>query len=321
MPFPTTPVLDNFNRPDQGPPPSASWTTPLDGFGDPLDGCRVVSNQVTHQAGAVGTFGYASWNAATFGPDCEIYATLKVAPGTQAFRLHARMGSLNVDGYNNSYFLNVTNAGIQIFKSVNGTNTQLGTLVRSNAIDESFGLELIGSTLKAYYKPVSGSWTLAITVTDTTYTAAGRLGMLISVTPSSTLDDFGGGTVAVAGPTITTTSLPDGEVGKNYSQTVQATGGTTPYTWSIMTGALPSGTSLNASTGVISGMPNAAGLYTFEIKVTDALLQTDTQSLSIQVAEAAPGSTISSTSGGGDGDTRWRPGPASNIFPMNYPEV
>jgi len=55
-------------------------------------------------------------------------------------------------------------------------------------------------------------------------------------------------------PQITTTSLASATLGQtNYSQTLQGTGGTTPYTWSISAGVLPKGFSLNALTGVISG--------------------------------------------------------------------
>jgi len=81
---------------------------------------------------------------------------------------------------------------------------------------------------------------------------------------------------------ITTTSLPDGTVGVAYSQTLAATGGTTPYTWSRVGGSLPGGLSLSEG-GVISGTPTAEGDFNFTVKVTDANSQTDTQALSIHV--------------------------------------
>ena len=69
---------------------------------------------------------------------------------------------------------------------------------------------------------------------------------------------------------ITTKSLSDGSVGSSYSQTVQATGGTTPYSWSISSGSLPPGLSINRTTGEISGTPSAAGYFSFEVTVTDS---------------------------------------------------
>ncbi len=70
--------------------------------------------------------------------------------------------------------------------------------------------------------------------------------------------------------TITTTSpLPTGEVGVQYSDTLTATGGVTPYTWSISSGSLPPGLTLTASSGLISGSPTTAGAYTFGVSVKD----------------------------------------------------
>jgi hypothetical protein len=69
---------------------------------------------------------------------------------------------------------------------------------------------------------------------------------------------------------ITTTSpLPAGTVGANYSETLAATGGSGQYTWSVSAGALPAGLTLTASTGVIAGQPTTAGLANFTIQVTD----------------------------------------------------
>jgi hypothetical protein len=85
-------------------------------------------------------------------------------------------------------------------------------------------------------------------------------------------------------PTITTTSLPAAMVGVAYSQTLQATGGTPPYTWSVSAGALPAGVTLNTSTGALTGTPTTAGVFAFTAQVVDNLSQTDTQPLSIAVS-------------------------------------
>src|SRR4029077_7252283 len=58
--------------------------------------------------------------------------------------------------------------------------------------------------------------------------------------------------------TMTTSSLPNGQVGTAYSMTLVATGGKTPYSWTLTSGTLPIGLSLNASTGAITGTPTAA---------------------------------------------------------------
>ena len=67
--------------------------------------------------------------------------------------------------------------------------------------------------------------------------------------------------------TITTNILPIGTVGTLYSQTFTATGGVTPYQWSISSGTKPTGLSLD-SNGVFSGVPSMAGTFTFTLLVT-----------------------------------------------------
>ncbi len=66
-------------------------------------------------------------------------------------------------------------------------------------------------------------------------------------------------------PTITTAGLPVGEVGVAYQAYPVVGGGITPYTWSIVSGALPPGLSLNVSTGAISGTPTTSGSSSFTL--------------------------------------------------------
>jgi len=88
---------------------------------------------------------------------------------------------------------------------------------------------------------------------------------------------------------ITTASLPGAALGATYSQTVVATGGQTakadssplPYSWSVSSGALPGGMTLDAATGTISGAPTTTGSATFTVKVQDYNGRSTTKALSI----------------------------------------
>ncbi len=86
-------------------------------------------------------------------------------------------------------------------------------------------------------------------------------------------------------PLVITTSspLPSGTVGVNYSQQLTATGGSGQYTWTIITGALPLGLSLNPAAGQISGTPTTAGAANFTILVTDSNKVTATAAYTLNV--------------------------------------
>ncbi len=64
-------------------------------------------------------------------------------------------------------------------------------------------------------------------------------------------------------------TLPDGSLTNAYNYTLQATGGVSTYTWSITSGHLQPGLSLNTSTGAITGTPTAGPQNTITFHVTD----------------------------------------------------
>ena len=126
-------------------------------------------------------------------------------------------------------------------------------------------------------------------ISGTPTTAGGPTSITFKVTDSTSATATKALSITINGttPSITTSSLPNGTLGVAYSQTLAATGGTTPYTWSIAAGTLPAGLSLN-SNGVISGTPTTAGGPTsITFRVTDSVSATATKSLSITVGYAA----------------------------------
>ncbi len=78
-------------------------------------------------------------------------------------------------------------------------------------------------------------------------------------------------------------TLPNGSQGTPYNQTVVGSGGTAPYTYSIVAGSLPAGLSLNASTGAVSGTPTGNGPSTFTVQARDANGNVGSRSYSVNI--------------------------------------
>src|SRR5262249_22712348 len=110
-------------------------------------------------------------------------------------------------------------------------------------------------------------------------------------------------TIASATLTITTASLPNGQQGVAYSQTLTATGGATPYKFGRASCRLPAGLTFNASTVVISGTPTGTGTSNFTVQVTDSESPavSQTKALSITIASATLTITTASLSNGQQG--------------------
>jgi hypothetical protein len=119
-----------------------------------------------------------------------------------------------------------------------------------------------------------------------TPTASGSFNFTIKVTDrasNSTVKAFG--ITVAAGLTISTAPvLPNGAIGATYAQPLDAAGGAAPYHWSITGGTLPAGLTLDASSGVISGMATASGSFTFTVQVVDSASAMATKAFSLAIS-------------------------------------
>lgn len=190
MSFPTTSVLDNFNRADTvditG---SLSWISPL--FGHTAFG--ILSNQVEN----AGSNSNNVWNGSY--TDAEVYITLvDTIYGVNKVALGVRFDS-NPNGYFLYWNQNNGTQYVRFYRYDSGAATQLGADISvSFSAGAKLGLSIVGSTLTAYADTGSG-WASIGTRTDATYASAGNL-WLYGFNDSATwlCDDFGGGEVVAA---------------------------------------------------------------------------------------------------------------------------
>ncbi|MBJ6751586.1 protease pro-enzyme activation domain-containing protein [Geomonas anaerohicana] len=85
-----------------------------------------------------------------------------------------------------------------------------------------------------------------------------------------------------------TNSLANGTQGVAYSATLAATGGSSPYTWSVVGGSLPAGVTLSSG-GVLSGTPSSTGVFSFTAQVKDGYNATVTKAFSVAISATACG--------------------------------
>lgn len=88
---------------------------------------------------------------------------------------------------------------------------------------------------------------------------------------------------------IETSTLAQASVNTPYSQGVIASGGTPPYQWTIVSGSLPNGISLQPVSGALTGTATKTGQFTFTAKATDAVSNSAQQQFTIAVSSAADG--------------------------------
>jgi len=107
-----------------------------------------------------------------------------------------------------------------------------------------------------------------------------------------------GSSSASGGVSILTTSMPNGDVNSPYTETLQATGGTVPYTWSLTSGTLPAGLGLDANTGTIDGTPTAATSASITVEVVDSATPANSASATFTFSIAAVNITTKSLPNG-----------------------
>ncbi len=163
---------------------------------------------------------------------------------------------------------------------VTGTNFTSSTVILWNGVQLATS-QVDSGTLAA---SVQGS-SIAVPGTAQVQVRNGSTGRSSQTVPVSIVSATANASLPLA---ISSTTLAAGVDGSSYSGKLAATGGTSPYNWSLVSGALPAGLRLVASSGVISGVPAVSGTFSFTVSVSDSSnpVQTQTAAVSITIASA-----------------------------------
>jgi hypothetical protein len=159
------------------------------------------------------------------------------------------------------------------YNQVIGTSGGTGsiTFIETGALPA--GLTLSSTGVLSGTPTAAGSYAITVTATDALGSSNSQA-YTITINPG----------VAVATP-----ALSDWTVGKTgYNQTVNTTGGTGSFTFSVASGSLPPGLAMS-STGIFSGTPTTTGTYTFSVTATDSVGASSSQTYTVVIN---PGVTI-----------------------------
>ncbi|MCU1237169.1 MAG: Ig family protein, partial [Candidatus Solibacter sp.] len=172
-----------------------------------------------------------------------------------------------------------------------------GSIHLSVGVAYSSKLTVTGGRAVYTYSIVSGSLPTGLTLNPTTGAITGTPTAIGSFTFTSKVVDADGFTdtatctITVAGSPVNLECGICGnstvKAGTAYSATFAITGGKAPYVYTVTTGSLPPGLTLNAGTGAITGTPTTPGTYTFTTTVKDANGSTDTATCTIYVTGSA----------------------------------
>jgi hypothetical protein len=227
---------------------------------------------------------------ATLGPGATSYLDEGLDPG---MRYRYRLSACNANGCSSS----TAAVEVDTWPTLTITTTSLPSGVRDVAYSET--LEATGGDGTGQWSVVAGAPPdgLTLDVDGTlagTPTEDGEFTFTVQVEGAGQSPSVELTLVIVGPPVVSTTTLPSGQPGVPYEATLEATGGDGTYTWSVTEGSLPTGLSLAAATGVISGTPTATGTFDFTVEVESAGLMGE-RALAITVS-ALPAVTVTTTS-------------------------
>lgn len=157
-------------------------------------------------------------------------------------------------------------------------------------IPYSTSLIATGGVTPYRWSIASGSLPAGLTISPTTGlisgtpTAQGTSNFTVQVEDSTNATATAAASITIVSPlSLTGGPQPEGTVGVAYSTSLVASGGLTPYSWSVVSGSLPAGITISSATGVISGVPTAKVTANFTVQVKDSVGATASAAASITI--------------------------------------
>lgn len=188
--FPVTPVLDNFNRADEGPPPSSQWTNQLNGL-------EVVGNRCAGSAVGVNASYY---NATTIVSDAEVYCSISTRPANGEYIILSLFNSVSNNAYAVGFTAGASTDTLAILRYDAGIPTTIASSTIVLNTGDAIGLRRIGNSLFSYHRQ-NGEWEIISEHYDDNYTSLTNLSIVILNT-TTRIDNFGGGVYRELAPGI-----------------------------------------------------------------------------------------------------------------------
>ena len=203
------------------------------------------------------------------------------AGGAFSFTIHAVDGNGNFG--NRNYTVNIGSNSLTVNPGALPGGTQ--GVNYSQTVSASGGTAPYSFAVSSGALPNGLSLNAGSGVISGTPSAAGAFNFTIRATDVNFNTGSQAYTVNIAPVPLTVNppALPNGTLGLAYSQTITTSGGVAPFTYAVLSGALPTGLSLNAGSGAITGTPTAAGNYNFTIQSTDSTPNTGTRNYSVTI--------------------------------------
>lgn len=296
--FPTTAVLDNFNRANGG--LGANWSD------DPLN-ANPSAFQIDTNVVKSPTYSEAWWNPATYGPGVECFATV-AARGANTYGAYVGVlrdpntASSTADGYQVGLIFGATDK-FEVYRYDNAASTLIASadLPAQVVAGDKIGIEVTSTGTVRSHLYRAGAWSQITSTADGTYTfSTGNAVLEMAIfdgTFAARLDDFGGGTVvAASGGAPSTTSFGSGIASAQATLPVPASsasafGSGIQKPIMSMAGSASSTSFASATGSVIATRDGVGTAYVSALGTVNATMVSDGTAVATALATGSPAAT------------------------------